>query len=130
MRHLDDHLARVEMRIGEHLARVEAGAAWHARRRQDLHDVVLRALPRQALHEAVDLLATLPAGRGSLVARIADQIIAAHGTEKRMPHLLLDVDEDVVVGPAGMAAVRRARRGGAQLIAGARRRLAMPLMVP
>src|SRR6185436_13273269 len=36
-----------------------------------------------------------------------------------MPHLLLHEDEDVVVGAAGMTAIRRPRYPGAQLVAGA-----------
>src|SRR5262245_64667227 len=100
MGHLDDHVTGVEMRIGEHLAGVEAGSTGYARGCQDLHDLVLRALAREALHETIDFHPALPARGRRLVAWISDEVGAPHGAEEGMPHLLLHVDEDVIVWPA------------------------------
>ena len=46
-----------------------------------------------------------------------------------MPHLLLGEDEDVVVGAAGRAAIRRARHAGAELVPRARHGLAEALVI-
>jgi len=126
---LDDHLARVEVRIAQNLAGVEAGAARHAGAGQDLHDLVLRAFHGPRLDHGVDLVAVAPARIAGLVTRVADEVLAAHGAEEGMPHLLLREDEHVIVGSAGMAAVRLAGYRGAELIARALGRLAQALMI-
>src|SRR5712692_8503359 len=113
---LDDHVARLEVRIVQDLAGIETRAAGNARPGEDLHDLVLRALGRPRFHQAVDLALALPAGVGGLVARVADEIGAPYGAQQRVPHLLLDEDEDVVVGAAGMAAIGRSRHAGAELV--------------
>src|SRR6266567_2788214 len=118
-----------EERIGHHLAGVEAGPAGHAGAGENLHDLVLGALRGPRFHEAIDLVPALPAGLRRLVARIPDEILASDGAQERMPHLLLGEDEDVVIRPAGMAAVRRARHVRAELIARSRRRLAEALVI-
>src|SRR5262249_36383171 len=71
----------------------------------------------------------LPARVPRLVAGITDQVGAADGTQQRMPHLLLGEDEDVVVGAAGMTAVRRAWHASAELISRTLHRLPEPLVV-
>src|SRR6202022_1670445 len=114
---------------GHHLARVETGSAGDTRAGENLHDVVLGALRRPPFHEGIDLVLALPAGLRRLVARIPDEIVASDGAQERMPHLLLGEDEDVVIRPAGMAAVRRPRHARSELIARSRRRLAETLVI-
>src|SRR3984893_1255950 len=126
---LDDHVAGTEERIAQHLAGVETGSARHPGAREDFHDVVLRALRRPALHERIDFTSALPAGLRRLVARVADEVVAADGAKEGMPQLLLGEGEDVLIGSAGLAAIRRARRGDPELVSGSRRGLAVPLMV-
>src|SRR5438132_5953282 len=126
---LDDHVPGAGVRIGHHLAGVEAGPAGHAGAGENLHALVLGALRGPRSHEAIDLVPALPAGLRRLVARIPDEILASDGAQERMPHLLLGEDEDVVIRPAGMAAVRRARHVRAELIARSRRRLAEALVI-
>src|SRR5262245_9084911 len=127
---LHDHVALAEVRVAQHLAGVQAGPTGHAGTSQDLHDVVLRPRRRPRLDQRIDLFLVLPAGVRRLVARVADEIVTPDGAQQRVPHLLLDEDEDVVVGPAGAAPIRRPRHAGAELVAGAQHGLAEPLMVP
>jgi hypothetical protein len=72
----------------------------------------------------------LPAGLRRFVARIPDEVLAADGAQQRVPHLLLHEDEDVVVRPARMAAIRGARHARPELIPGPPHGPAVALMVP
>src|SRR2546422_3574733 len=117
------------MGVAQDLAGVQARAAWNAGAGQDLHDLVLRALRRPRLHQGVDLVPVLRARLGGVVARVADEVAPPDGPQQRKPHLLRHEDEDVVVGPAGPAAIRRARYAGAELIPGPRAGLAEALVV-
>src|SRR5581483_2779367 len=57
------------------------------------------------------------------------QILAFHSLKQRTPHLLLCKDKDVIVWPAGGAAVYRARHGRTKLIACPLHRFAKALMI-
>src|SRR5205807_2594456 len=96
---------------------------------QGLQYLVLGALRRPIFHQRVDLALALPAGRGRLVPGVADQVGPANDLQQRMPELLRHEEEDVVVGAAGMAAIRRAWYAGAELVTGALAGLAGALMI-
>src|SRR3989454_9709995 len=117
------------MGVAQDLAGVQARAAWNAGAGQDLHDVVLRALRRPRFHQGVDVVLALPACLGGVVARVADEIVPPDGPQHRKPHLLRHEDEDVVVGPAGPATIRRSRYAGAELISGPRAGLSEALVI-
>src|SRR5204863_7531671 len=63
------------------------------------------------------------------LARVTDEVGAADGAQQRVPHLLLDEDEHVVVGSTRVTAVRRARRAGAELVARPLHRLSEALVI-
>src|SRR3989449_11681021 len=117
------------MRVAQDLAGVQARAAWNAGAGQDLHDVVLRALRRPRFHQGVDVVLALPACLGGVIARVADEIVPPDGAEQGHPPLLRHEDEDVGVGAAGLAAIRRPRYAGAQLIPGPRAGLPEALVI-
>src|SRR2546428_3878376 len=117
------------MRVAQDLAGVQARAAWNAGAGQDLHDVVLRALRRPRFHQGVDVVLALPACLGGVVAGVADEVAPPDGVEQGQPHLLRHEDEDVVVGPAGPAPIRRPRYTGAELIPGPRAGLPEALVI-
>src|SRR2546427_5179371 len=117
------------MRVAQALAGVQARAAWNAGAGQDLHDVVLRALRRPRFHQGVDVVLALPACLGGVIARVADEIVPPDGAEQGQPHLLRHEDEDVVVGPAGPAPIRRPRYAGAELVPGPRAGLSEALVI-
>src|SRR4029450_1478130 len=96
---------------------------------QGLHAIVLGALGSPVLDQRVDLALVLPACRGRLVPGIADEIGPADRLQERVAELLPYEQDPVVVRAAGMAAIRRARRAGAELVAGALTGLAGALMV-
>src|SRR2546426_9379078 len=117
------------MGVAQDLAGVQARAAWHAGAGQDLHAVVLRALRRPRFHQGVDVVLALPACLGGVVSRVADEVVPPDGVEQGQPHLLRHEDEDVVVGPAGPAPIRRPRYTGAELIPGPRAGLPEALVI-
>ena len=75
---IDDHLARLQMRVGQHLAGVQAGAARHPGIAEQPHHLVLGALARPFLDDRVQRRAVLPARLRRLEARIVGQLRPAH----------------------------------------------------
>src|SRR5262249_60825767 len=91
--------------------------------------LVLRALSRPGRDQGIDLGLVAPAGVARLVAHVTDEVGAADRAQQRVPQLLLDEDEHVVVGPARVTAVRRARHAGAELVARPLHRLSEALVI-
>src|SRR5207245_3366454 len=94
-----------------------------------LPDLGLGALGRPIFHQRVDLALALPAGRGRLVPGVADQVDPANDLQQHLPKILRHEKQDVVVGAAGMAAIRRAGYAGAELVTGALAGLSGALMI-
>jgi len=74
---LDEHLARLHLRVGDHLGHVVHGRGGDAAFRQRLHDRGLGPLAGPALDDAGDLVAAIATGRSRREAGIAHEVAAA-----------------------------------------------------
>src|SRR5215475_4373983 len=125
MLEVDDEAALAEVLVLEHLGGVEHGPARHSRAGEDLQGLVLGALRGPRLDLGVDVVHDGDAIAPVRVARIVAQLRVAHDARERLPHLRRRaVDEHVVVGAAGMAAIDVGRRGRRRAVSLARGGLA------
>ena len=124
MHHRLQDPALVEARLVNQLLRIEHGASRDSDPAQLRHRLVLRTLAGPGGDEIVDLGLTFDAGIGSVVARVADQILSPDQLQQARPMLGIGSagqQIDIVVGAAGLARVDAAGRvvggrpGGAAL---------------
>src|SRR5271166_3244937 len=126
---IEDHLTRLQMRVGEHLAGVLAGAARNSRLAQYLHNLVLAAPTRPFFNNRIQRLAVFPAHLRRIETRIVGQLGPAHCPCHARPHLLLRGDENIIVGAARRAGIGRPWHPLPHLVAASRHRTAKALMI-
>src|SRR6516162_8031340 len=126
---IDDHVARLQMWIGQDLAGVLTGAAGHAGGAENAHDLVLGTGAGPLLDDRVQGGAVLPAYLLGRKAWILGQFRPIDRLAEGRPHLLLRSDEGVVVGATRCARVSRRGYAAAHLVAATRHRRAETLMV-
>src|SRR5438128_10224 len=106
VRHRLEDAALPKAGFVDQFLRIEDGAGRDADRAQLCHRLVLRALARPGGDDLVDLGLAFYAGIGSLVARIADEVLAPDQFQQARPMLGIGTagqQVDVVVGAAGLA---------------------------
>src|ERR1700738_2758950 len=106
VRHRLEDAALPEAGFVDQFLRIEDGARGDADRAQLCHRLVLRALAGPGRDDLVDLGLAFHAGIGSLVARIADEVLAPDKFQQARPMLGIGTagrQVNVIVGAAGLA---------------------------